>query len=187
MRQSMTRGCLVVAAAVLQLVSPSAGRAQSSNGILFGGGVSFPAGVLNSYANTGWDVTAGVEHRFGHHPTALRIDFSYASNSDTTGVGFHETTRLINLTANIVYHFPGAQPRIYVLAGIGDFVRHFTSADPFDFGVSDARLGLQVGEGIVFHVKSAALFLEGRFVTGVGPQPLRFFPVILGVRFGGDR
>ena len=159
--------------------------AQSNTTWLVGAGLSLPAGVFNAYANTGSDITAGWEHRFGKHPFAVRLDLSYATNTDTTGIGFHETTHLINAMANVVYHFQGARPRHYALLGVGHFSRRFSSDDPNDAPINDSRLGLQVGEGLIFRFRSAAIFVEGRFVTGVGPQPLRFFPVVVGIRFGG--
>jgi hypothetical protein len=161
--------------------------AQSTNSWLVAGGLSVPAGVLGTYANMGWDVTVGAEHRFGRHPSAVRIDLAFAQNTDTTGVGFHETTRLITGFANLVYHFQGARPHLYALVGVGYFGRRFSSEDPDDPTINDTRLGLQFGEGVMFRVKSATLFLEGRFVTGVGPQPLRFFPVVIGFRLGGSQ
>ena len=172
------------AALVFSLAThPLAG--QSNTTWLAGAGLSVPGGVFSAYANKGWDVTVGWEHGFGKHPIAVRVDLSYARNADTTGLGFHETTRLVTAMANVVYHFRGAQPHLYALLGVGEFSRRFSSDDPNDPPINDSRIGLQVGEGLIFRFRSAAIFVEGRFVTGVGPQPLRFFPVVVGIRFGG--
>lgn len=171
----------------LLAASASAVGAQSPNSIIIGGGRSLPAGVLNSYADNGWNITAGVEHRFGGHPTSLRLDLSYSADADTSGVGFHEMTRLITGMVNVVYHLPGAHPRIYLLLGAGVMQRRFTSADPFDTGIKDSFGAFQIGEGVDFRVGRLALFLEGRYVSAVGPEALKYFPVILGVRIGDRR
>lgn len=161
--------------------------AQSNTAWLVGAGFSLPTGVFNSYANTGWDVTAGLEHALGNHPVALRLDLSYARNTDTTGIGFHEITRSINVMANVVYHFQGARPHLYALFGIGDFIRRFSSDDPDDPGLNDSHLAFQVGEGLIFRVRSATVFVEARFVTAAGSLPLQFFPLVVGVRFGAGK
>jgi opacity protein-like surface antigen len=117
----------------------------------------------------------------------VRLDFSYAVNSDTTGLGFHESTALITGMANIVYHFQGSRPHLYALLGVGYFGRRFSTDDPDDEAINDSRFAFQVGEGLTFRVGSATLFIEGRFVSGTGEDPLRFFPVVIGVRFGGPK
>ena len=90
---------------------------------------------------------------------------------------------MISGMVNVVYHFVGARPHLYVLAGVGILARRFSSADLNDPPIKDSRIGFQFGEGIAFRVKSTTLFLEGRFVAATGQQPLQFFPVIVGVRF----
>jgi opacity protein-like surface antigen len=169
-------------AAVLLAAGQARLTAQSRNTLLLGAGLSAPTGIFNTYAGNGTDITVGAEHAFGRR-TSLRIDFSYATNGDTSGVGFHETTHMISGMVNFVYHFVDAHPHIYVLAGAGILARRFSSMDPNDTPINDSRLGFQVGEGVTFRVKSVALFLEGRFVSATGQQPLQFFPVVVGVRF----
>lgn len=174
-------------AALVSVVPFRSLHAQSKIGWLAGGGVSLPSGEFNAYANKGWAITVGAERRLGNGRVALRIDGTYARNTDTTGVGFHEDTRLMNVMANVVYHFRGAQPRIYFLAGAGVFARRFSTNDEEDPSLKDTYPGFQVGEGILFRVKSATLFLEARFVASAGKNDLQFVPVVLGVRFGDSR
>jgi hypothetical protein len=161
--------------------------AQSQSTWLLGGGLSVPVGEFSSYANNGWDVTAGWERAFGKHPVALRVDLSYARNTDTTGLGFHETTQLTNAMVNVVYHFQGARPHLYMLLGVGEFHHWFSSDDPQDIPINDSRVAIQFGEGVTFRIGSTVIFAEGRFVTALEEQPLRFFPVVVGVRFGGQK
>ena len=185
---SLSRLLASVALAALAIfASPSALHAQSHNKVLLGAGASIPAGIFDAYANIGWSVMGAYERQLGSHPTSLRVDVGYSRNTDTTGVGFHETTRLITAMASVVHPFPGAKPHLYILVGAGYFGRRFSSDDPADPPIDDSRWGLQVGEGFEFRIKSVKLFAEGRFVSGVGPQPLRFFPVIVGMRFGGTQ
>jgi hypothetical protein len=181
----MSRRRAGIAATMLMLIcawQPLAG--QSTTTWILAAGVSVPDGVYGAYADRGLDLTAGLERSLGSHPFSVRLDFSYAVNSDTTGIGFHETTRLISGMANLVYHFRDARPRIYALVGLGYFGRRFSTDDPDDSSINDALMGFQLGEGIILRVRSATLFGEGRFVSQFGTQPLSFFAVTLGVRLG---
>lgn len=175
--------------AVLALLFCGAGQAaaQSHSIWLAGAGLSLPAAAFATYANAGWDAVIGWEHRFGQHPVAWRVDGSYGANSDNTNIGFHERTTLLTGTVNLVYHFDGAKPHLYALVGAGYFRQHFSSDDPAATPVTVSQLALQVGEGLVFRAGSVALFIEGRLVTSFGPNRLRFFPVVAGVRLGSSR
>lgn len=183
---SLTQRQAIAGAATLAVVlmtSPLAG--QSAITWIAGGGLSLPAGEFNKYANNGWDVTAAVERSFGRHPTAVRIGLGYAVNKDETRLGFRETTKLSSVFGSVVYHFVGSRPHIFGLIGFGWFRRDFTSDDPDDSGVSDRRFAVQIGEGVTFRAGPARLFIEGRFITTVGPGPFQYFPLIAGVRLGG--
>ena len=184
MGRQLRRARVAVAALALVLrVGALAG--QSATTWFAGGGLSLPAGDFSVYANTGWGVVGGLEHRLGTHLTALRVDLSYATNGDTTALGFHETTHLLSALASLVYHFDGAHPHLYALVGAGYFSRRFSSDDPEDIPIDDGHFAIQLGEGLIFRVRSATIFAEGRFVTSLGPGPFRYFPVVVGVRLGG--
>ncbi len=151
---------------------------------LFGGvGLSIPAGDFSAYANNGWSVTGAVERSFGRHPSALRLDVTYAVNLDSTAIGFHETTKLTSAMVSWVYHFEGSRPHIYALVGMGVLHREFSSDDPDDLPIDNTDFALQLGEGVYVRIKSAKLYLEGRFVSTVGSGAFRYFPVTVGVRF----
>jgi hypothetical protein len=177
-----------IALTMLMLIcawQPLAG--QSTTTWVLGAGVSVPSGVLADYADKGWNGTVGVERSLGRHPFSVRLDFTYAVNSDTTGIGFDETTRFIVAMANIVYHFQGAKPHLYALVGLGYVGRRFSTDDPDDSSINDAYMGFQLGEGIVFPIRSARVFTEGRFISQFGQSPLSFFSIMAGVRLGGGK
>ena len=176
-------GAVMAALAIVVPVGPAA--AQSATTWIAGGGLSLPSGEFNTYANTGWDLTGAVERSLGRHPTAIRVGLGYAVNSDETRLGFHESTKLSSVFASVVYHVVGARPHIFGLLGIGWFQRQFSSSDPDDPGLTDGHVALQIGEGVTFKVGSARLFVEGRFITTLGPAPFRYFPLIAGIRLGG--
>ena len=172
---------------MLLLGAAGAAPAQSGSVWLAGAGISLPASEFGSYANPGWNAIAGWEHRIGHSPVALRLDASYGANSDSTDIGFHETTTLLTTMVDVVYHFDGARPRLYALAGGGYFRHHFSSDDPAETAESVSQLAFQFGEGLCFRLgRSSQLYLEARLVTSFGPDRLQFFPLMAGVRFGGS-
>ena len=169
----------------MALVLALAGRslvAQSATTWMIGGGLSLPTGEFNSYANNGWTVHAGIARRLGTHGVSFRIEGLLARNNDTTGLGVHESTRLISGLASVVYHFDGARPHIYALIGAGALQRRFTSDDPEEIPINDTRAVVQVGEGVVIPIGRLRTFVEGRFVTTVGPGAFQFFTVTIGLR-----
>jgi len=177
-----------ISAATLALVLALGGRplaAQSATSWIAGGGLSLPAGEFNSYANTGWSLTGAVERQLGAHPTGLRLGVGYAVNNDVTAIGFHETTQLSSVFGSVVYHFVGAHPHIYAMIGAGVFHRSFSSDDPDDIPIADNRFAVQIGEGVQFRIRSVRVFVEGKFITTLGPGPFQYFPLIAGIRFGG--
>jgi len=183
---SLTKQQQRISATVLALVLALAGqplRAQSATTWIVGGGFSLPTGEFNSYANKGWGLAAGMEHRLGHSGAAIRLDGGLAKNNDTTGLGVHESTRLITATGSVVYHFDGARPHLYVLAGAGLLNRHFTSDDPEELPITDNRGVVQVAEGVIIPIGRLRTSIEGRFVTTVGPGAFQFFTVTAGLRF----
>jgi hypothetical protein len=183
----MAPGRVCVASALALTLAANGVAAQSQTTLLLGAGLSVPSGVLADYADRGWSATAGLERSLGTHRISIRLDLSYATNSDTSGSGFHETTSFISAMANIVYHFRGSRPQLYALLGVGYLGRRFSTDDPDDFAINDSQPGFQVGEGIVFRVRSATVFVEGRFVSAFGESPLSYFPVMAGIRIGGDK
>jgi hypothetical protein len=156
---------------------------QSTTTAFAGVGLSIPAGDFGMYANNGASLVAGIERSLGTHPTALRLDLTYAVNLDSTTIGFHETTHITNALLSLVYHFQGSRPHLYAMVGVGAFHRTFSSDDPDDIPLDDVRFAVQLGEGVVARIGRAHLFLEGRFVSTVGSGAFRYFPVNVGVRF----
>ena len=73
------------------------------------------------------------------------------------------------------------------LVGLGYVGRRFSTDDPDDSSIDDAYMGFQLGEGIVFRIRSASVFTEGRFISQFGQVPLSFFSIMAGVRLGGGR
>ena len=71
--------------------------------------------------------------------------------------------------------------------GLGYVGRRFSTDDPDDSSIDDAYMGFQLGEGIVFRIRSASVFTEGRFISQFGQAPLSFFSIMAGVRLGGGR
>ena len=184
----MSRCRAGIAATMLMVISawrPLAG--QSTTTWVLGAGVSVPSGVLADYADKGWSGTVGVERSLGRHPFSVRLDFTYAVNSDTTGIGFNETTKFLVAMANLVYHFEGSKPHLYALVGLGYVGRRFSTDDPDDSSIDDALMGFQLGEGIAFRIRSATVFTEGRFVSQFGQAPLSIFSIMAGVRLGGGK
>lgn len=176
---------VVALLAGISATTPLSARGQGATTLLLGAGMSAPVGVLHSYAATGFALAAGAEWRLGQHPVALRVDVTYAVNADSTDVGIHNAEHLTAGFASVVYHFLGARPRLYAIAGVGLLSDRFTTDDPFDSPTSTMHAAMQVGEGVVARIGRAAVFLEGRFVTSFGPDRLAFFPVIVGLRLGG--
>jgi hypothetical protein len=170
--------------AAVGLLAPIAARAQSDNSLMVGAGLSEPTGIFNSYAGQGWAAVVAGEYRLGQHPVGLRVDLSYTRNSDTSGVGFHETTAIVTPMVGVVYHLQRARPQFYLLAGGGVLSRRFTSNDQEDPMIHDTKAAVQIGEGAIFRIGGWSIVLEARFITETGPQPMQFFPITLGVRFG---
>ena len=182
----MVSGRTLLPALLLLTCAAAPAAAQSRSTWFAGVGVSLPAAEFASYANTGWDAAVGWERRLGHNPVALRLDGSYGVNSDSTYLGFHERTTLLTGIVSLVYHFDGAKPHLYALAGAGYFRHHFSSDDPAEVPETISQLALQFGEGLTFTVGSMALFVEGRLVTSFGSNRLQFFPLMAGVRLGSS-
>lgn len=178
---------VVVVTALTVALGAKAVAAQRGTSWLLGAGLSLPAGDFNSYANNGWGVIAGAERPLGSRSVALRLDLSLAQNRDLTASGIHESTRLTSALTSFVYHFQGARPHLYALAGAGFFHRRFSSDDPDELPINTSHVAIQFGEGLIIPVQSVKLFIEGRFVTSLGVEPFRFFPVVVGVRLGGGR
>lgn len=177
---------LALAASLFVVLGSQELAGQSATTWIAGGGLSLPAGEFNSYANNGWSATAAVERRFGSHPTALRLGLGYAVNNDETAIGFHETTKLSSLFGSIVYHFVGSHPHIYAMFGVGAFHRSFSSDDPDDIPIAETRVAMQLGEGVQFRIRSVRLFIEGKFISTLGTGPFQYFPLIAGIRLGGN-
>lgn len=177
----------VAATSLIVALAAQALAGQSATTWITGGGLSFPSGAFNTYANVGWDLTGAVERSLGSHPTALRLGVGYAVNKDVTAIGFHETTRLNSVFGSVVYHFVGARPHIYAMIGFGLFNRNFSSDDPDDAGGAESHFAMQLGEGVQFPIGSVRIFVEGRFITTLGPGPFQYIPLVAGVRLGGGK
>jgi opacity protein-like surface antigen len=133
----------------------------------------------------GWQGTAAVSFTLRNLPIGAQLDGSFSRFSDETP--FDISSQLIYGTANAVYRFqssPETRIRPYLIGGVGVYNSKETGDDAL--GGSATKFGINAGAGIDFRAGSAGLFLEGRFhnVFVTGPN-VEFFPINIGVRFGG--
>jgi len=187
----------IAALAVAMLLSPPALRAQGAEFAL-GGGVGVPLSDFDDDAKLGWHGLAAVSFVPEGWPVGIQVDGSYQQFAleDDRFIGFGNDlkTRLIMGTANIVFKFKTSEDsrfRPYLIGGGGVYNSKITGADdPEDvLGGGETDFGINAGAGFDFKAGQVGLFIEGRFhnvFTGGEGSDLRFIPITLGVRFGGD-
>lgn len=159
-------------------------RAQGAEFSL-GAGVGIPLGNFDDVVKIGWQGTAAVSFEPRNLPVGIQVDGTYSRFSDETP--FDISSQLIYGTADAVYRFQSSEDtkvRPYLIGGLGIYNSKETGSDAL--GGSSTKFGINAGAGFDFKAGSAALFLEGRFhdVFVAGPN-VEFFPINLGVRFGG--
>lgn len=149
-----------------------------------GAGPGIPLGSFDDAVKIGWQGIGGVSFQPRTLPVGLQVDVSFSRFSDQT---FDRQSQIIYGTADATYHFHTAEAtsmRPYLIGGLGIYNSKETGSDALNG--STTKLGLNAGAGLDFKAGSVGLFLEGRFhnVFVNGPN-IEFFPINLGVRFGG--
>jgi opacity protein-like surface antigen len=94
-------------------------------------------------------------------------------------------TKIIGGMASLVYSFQTSGSVMpYVLAGLGYYNVKF---DIPGFGSADeSKVGFGGGAGLGFPMGSASLFVEARYMNiATSGSAWTFFPIIVGVSFGG--
>jgi hypothetical protein len=162
-----------------------------------GGGLGIPLSDFDDEAKLGWHGLAELSFVPEGWPVGIQIDGAYQQYSleDEAFPGFTDLkTRIIQGTGNVVFKFKTAEEstfRPYILGGVGLYNTKVTGADdPGDvLGGGETDFGLNAGAGFDIKAGGAGLFIEGRFhnvFTGGTGSDLRFFPITVGIRFGGS-
>lgn len=151
-----------------------------------GGGIGIPLGTFDDVVKIGWQATAAVSFVPRSLPVGIQLDGSFSQFGDESPLDIKN--QLIYGTANAVYKFassPDSKLRPYLIGGGGVYNSKATGSDAL--GGSATKFGINLGAGFDFKAGSAGLFVEGRFhnVFVAGPN-LEFFPINLGIRFGGS-
>jgi hypothetical protein len=177
------------------LLSAPAVRAQGAEFAL-GGGVGVPLGDFDDAAKLGWHGLAAISFVPNGWPVGIQFDGSYQQFAAAEAAGLK--TRFIQGTGNVVFKFKTSEEstfRPYLLGGVGVYNTKFTAEDDPDdlLGGGATDFGLNAGAGFDFKAGGAGLFIEGRFHNvfaggdGLeGGSNLRFIPITLGIRFGGN-
>jgi hypothetical protein len=155
-----------------------------------GGGIGFPSGTFDDAAKTGWHGLAAISFVPNGSPVGIQFDGQYQQYKLD---GFTDTKeRFLIGTGNVVFKFKTSEEstfRPYILGGGGVYnFKQTGSADPgqvLEGGTT--KFGLNAGAGFDFKAGAVGLFVEGRFhdVFSSGDN-LKFIPITLGIRFGGD-
>jgi hypothetical protein len=185
----------IAALAVGMLLGTPALHAQGAEFSL-GGGVGVPLDTFDDEAELGWHGLAAISFVPNGWPVGIQFDGSYQQFSldDEAFPGFSGLkNRLITGTGNIVFKFKSSEEstfRPYLIGGGGVYNSKITGDDdPGDvLPGGETDFGVNVGAGFDIKAGGAGLFLEGRFhnvFTG-GTEDLKFIPITLGFRFGGN-
>jgi hypothetical protein len=150
-----------------------------------GGGLGVPLGNYDDVVKIGWQGMAAVSFEPRNLPAGIRVDGSFSQFGDESPLDIK--SQLIYGTVDAVYKFEASEDtnfRPYLLGGGGVYNSKETGSDAL--GGSTTKFGINAGAGVNFKAGGAGLFIEGRFhdVFLSGPN-LRFFPINLGIRFGG--
>jgi hypothetical protein len=159
-------------------------RAQGAE-FSVGAGLGIPLGNFDDVVKIGWQATGAVVFAPRSLPVAIQVDAAFSRFSDETPLDI--SSQLIYGTAAAVYRFPTSEEskfRPYVIGGLGIYNSKQTGSDAL--GGSSTKFGINAGAGFDFLAGGARLFVEGRFhnVLVSGPN-LEFFPLNVGIRFGG--
>jgi opacity protein-like surface antigen len=182
---------LVAALAVGTLISAPALHAQGAEFSL-GGGLGIPLGTFNDAVKTGWHGLAAISFVPNGSPVGIQFDGQYQQYKLDGSTSLKD--RFIMGTGNLVFKFKSSEGtafRPYLIGGGG--VYNFKTTGTNDLGPlfstdnSTTKFGLNAGAGFDFKAGSVGLFLEGRFHdVFTSGENLKFFPITLGLRFGGS-
>jgi hypothetical protein len=166
------------------LLGAPALRAQGTE-FSVGGGLGVPLGNFDDVVKIGWQGTAAVSFLPRNFPVGFQVDGAFSQFGDETPLDVK--SQLIYGTVDAVYRFQSsADSRFhpYLIGGVGAYNFKQTGSDAL--GPSNTEIGINAGAGFDFKAGSAGLFIEGRFHSVfIGGPNLQFFPINLGIRFGG--
>lgn len=172
----------------------------------FGLGVAraIPVGAYHALANgqgfnAGWQAMGLVVVKPPSLPVAVRLDATYGANTAndqlrtalTTALGRPSDEQVKLLGANLDLIYPrasSARLQPYALGGIGLYhVTISVTAGDSTTNNSGTKLAWNLGGGLTYRLRSAALFLELRYVSAAavsGFPKTAFLPFAIGIRFG---
>jgi len=164
---------------------PTGGYHSAANGEGFSSG--WQAMALASFTVPGWPVEVRVDGTYGTHDAN---DLLKADLTASLGQPTDEKTTLLGANIDLTYPF-GSSSRVrpYVLGGIGAY--HITISVTSGGSTADnaaTKVAWNLGGGILYRLRSAALFLEARYidVAAVSGFPrTTWVPIAAGIRFGG--
>jgi opacity protein-like surface antigen len=150
-----------------------------------GAGVAVPLGDFDDVVKIGWQGMAGVSFSPRSLPVGIHVDGTFSQFGDESPLDIK--SQLIYGTVNAVYRFESSEAssfRPYLIGGGGIYNSKETGSDALSG--STTKFGVNAGAGVDFNVGGAGLFVEGRFhdIFVEGPN-LQFFPINVGIRFGG--
>jgi hypothetical protein len=190
------RGLVKGAAAVALglLLSAPAARAQGAEFSL-GAGTTIPLGTFDDASKIGYHGLVGVSFAPSSFPLGIQIDGMYDRLKQDASVG-DRSFQIIQGTANLIYKFKTSEEssfRPYLIGGLGIYnLKLVSGTDVAGPGVGNSGntgtdFGLNGGAGFDIKTGGIGLFIEGRFhdVFTEG-ENLKFIPITLGVRFGGN-
>lgn len=172
----MSRNLLGVAAAALALVaSASSAEAQRPVSIGLSAGASLPVGTLGDATETGYNVSAMADFGLPTLPFGFRVEAMYNALGLSVGDGNY---RVVALTGNLKWAFPGIAMRPYVVVGGGLYNGKLPE------GPADSNFGMNGGAGVDFALSGFSAFGEIRFHSSfIEEENLNFVPISFGIRF----
>jgi len=185
---SLMKKLLVPAALICaQLASASAGHAQKTYALAFGGGAAIPVGKLSDTQKTGYNAIVALAIGVSDLPVGVRFDGIYNNLSHPSaapsGTGTMSDLRVKGVLANLVFAFPGTSAKAYILGGGG----LYNSKSDVAGAKSQNNFGVNAGLGATFGFGPFATFLESRYhsiprSTSKGGV-YQFVPITFGVLF----
>jgi len=183
--------------------SPVIAQSLTSGGVHAGviGGISYPGGVLKTFAKTDWNAGALVSIGTATAPLSVRFEGQwnqfdgkpqYAGDRPTE----YNDYRIIDATANAVYTFPNRSlAKFYLIAGAGVYsTRLTTRLGSTATSTTATRNGVNGGAGVHLQVSRLATFVELRYhyivnggenvplgYLGNGRGGLHFYPLTVGI------
>lgn len=160
-------------------------------------GLNIPVGNIGDGASTGWNLQGFVDWTSRKGPFGVRGDISYGvmPGKNFATVDFNDL-KLFSITGDGVWmiHPPeGSTSRTtpYLLAGVGLY-HTSQSGDIAGQNVdnSSTNFGINFGGGVLYKLAGFSAFGEARFhnvFSGARSGSAKFFPLVVGLRFGGGR